>query len=412
MKDDLTTFATRILKDLELSADTTKEIRNLSAEQSNTSVVFSDRIILKLFRRLQEGINPDLEIGRFLTRNNFPHLPSVGGAIEYRIGNQEPSTVVILQQYVDNQGDAWGYTLNSLARFFERVQEFSRVEPELPSADLFETAARDIPDSVAEYLGYFLESVQLMAERTAQMHAVLASDFHDPAFLPEYFSKLYLRSLYQSMRTMARRVLPQMERSLSEMPDELRTIGEFVLSKYDAIISLFQRVMATRMSGLRIRCHGDYHLGQILYTGKDFVIIDFEGEPAHTISERKIKRSPLRDVAGMLRSFHYAAYSAFGMEKRRGLIHESDEPVMEAWATYWHRWVSAVFLKYYLAYCADKKFLPETGEQTRILLDAFLMEKALYELGYEMNNRPDWVNIPIKGIMSLLAADLELPDGG
>jgi maltose alpha-D-glucosyltransferase/alpha-amylase len=158
----------------------------------------------------------------------------------------------------------------------------------------------------------------------------------------------------------------------------------------------------TKISGQRLRCHGDFHLGQVLYTGKDFVIIDFEGEPARPVSERRIKRSPLRDVAGMLRSFHYAVYSALFAEEQRGLFLEKDRPFAESWANYWSLWVGAVYLHHYLNESATADFLPGTPQEIEALLQAFLLEKAVYELGYELNNRPDWLEIPLKGVDQLL----------
>ena len=375
----------------------------LGAEQSNTSVVFGERMILKLFRRLQEGINPDVEIGRFLTRKGFANLPPVLGALEYRSPDQEPSTVAVLQGYVRNQGDAWQYTLDHLSRFYEHILESKQhQDPELTSDHLLETAAVDLPDSVSEHIGIYMGSAQLLAKHTAQMHRLLASDPRDAAFAPEPFSKLYQRSLYQSMSAQTKRVLVQLEKNMSRLSEDVRPAGELVLSQKGAIIATFQALMNEKLTGRRIRCHGDFHLGQVLFTGKDFVIIDFEGEPARAISERRIKRSPLRDVAGMLRSFHYAAYNALINEKARGLFHEADRAYMESWCDYWYGWVAAAYLKHYLERCAQADFLPDTSEQIRILLDAFLLDKAVYELGYEMNNRPQWIRLPLQGIARLL----------
>jgi len=153
---------------------------------------------------------------------------------------------------------------------------------------------------------------------------------------------------------------------------------------------------------MRIRCHGDYHLGQVLYTGKDFVIIDFEGEPARPISERRIKRSPLRDVAGMLRSFHYAAYARLFAQQEAGLIRSEDFSYLESWVEFWHTWVSVLFLKAYLEVAAQGGFLPRTNEELQVLIDIYLLEKAIYELGYELNNRPEWIRIPVRGILRQL----------
>jgi maltose alpha-D-glucosyltransferase/alpha-amylase len=250
--------------------------------------------------------------------------------------------------------------------------------------------------------GIYMESVRILALRTAELHRVLASPSEDPKFAPEPFSKLYQRSLYQSMRTLAGRTLPLLRRHLKGLPEEVQQQGREVLEMNKDILKSFHSLLDLKISGLRSRCHGDYHLGQVLFTGKDFVIIDFEGEPARPISERQIKRSPLRDVAGMLRSFHYAAYSALIAMEKQGMAPPENLPYLESWANLWYVWVSAVFVKDYMAQTAGDGFLPHTGEEKEILLNALLLEKAIYELGYELNNRPDWVKIPIHGIRQLV----------
>jgi maltose alpha-D-glucosyltransferase/alpha-amylase len=377
----------------------------LGVEQSNTSMVYENCFILKLFRRLQDGTNPDLEIGRFLTDKGFAHIPPVAGAVEYRSGRrQKPQTIGILQGYTANQGDAWQYTLNTLAHFFEKVLErqADKSSPAVPRASFIELAEREIPPDLSELAGIYLESVRILALRTAELHRVLASPVQDQNFAPEPFSKLYQRSLYQSMRTLAGRTLPLLRRHLKKLPEAVQQQGREILEMNKDILKCFHSLLELKISGLRTRCHGDFHLGQVLFTGKDFVIIDFEGEPARPISERQIKRSPLRDVAGMLRSFHYAAYSALSAMEKQGMVQPESLPYLDSWANHWYVWVSAVFVKIYLAQTAGGGFLPHTREEIEILLDALLLEKAIYELGYELNNRPDWVKIPIRGIRQLL----------
>jgi len=378
------------------------EARLMKAEQSNTSVLYGHRFILKLFRRLQEGVNPDLEIGRFLTRKGFAHLPPVAGALEYHLDRQEPITLAILQGFVPNQGDAWEYSLDSLHRFYERVLETRSDPAASPRESLVATAQKELPPEAAEKIGAYLESARLLARRTAQMHSVLASDSEDSRFAPEGFSKLYQRSLYQSMRSLTMSVMDQLKKQRSKLPESLQAAAERMVDRKPDILDAMRSLTEIRISAKRLRCHGDYHLGQVLYTGKDFFIIDFEGEPARPVSERRIKRSPLRDVAGMLRSFHYAAYSALFTEQRRGLFLEKDRRFAESWADFWYQWVSAVYLHHYLAEAAAGDFLPQTPRELQVLLDALLLEKAVYELGYELNNRPDWLQIPVKGIERLL----------
>jgi maltose alpha-D-glucosyltransferase/alpha-amylase len=403
---ELVSSQTRILKKLPAGEETLLEPSILGVEQSNTSVIYGSQFILKLFRRLQEGINPDLEIGRFLTEKGFTHTPPVAGALEYQAGRKEPNTLAILQQFVPNQGDAWEYTLHALEPYFEHILErrSEKSAAVIPPASFLELAAAPVPSEMLESMGIYLEAVRILARRTAELHLVLASAADNSKFAPEPFSRLYQRSLYQSMRTLAGRILPLLRRHLKDIPPEVQSHARQVLELKKEILDRFHHLLDLKITGMRTRCHGDYHLGQVLYTGKDFIIIDFEGEPARPIGERRIKRSPLRDVAGMLRSFHYAAYAALIALENRGGFRPEDLPLLESWANHWYVWVCATFVKTYLMIAAEGHFLPASTEEMEVLLDALLLEKAIYELGYELNNRPQWVNIPIQGIRQLMAA--------
>ena len=343
----------------------------LGAEQSNTSIAFGDRYVLKLFRRAEGGVNPDLEIGRFLTeRAHFDHTPAVAGAIEHR-NDSQPTTFAILQSFVPNEGDAWRYTLDELERYYERV-ETSDAETD-------------------ELVGPYIDSARLLGERTAELHLALSSDPSDDAFAPEPMTPYYQRSMYQSMRTLAGRAFRLLADKRREFPEVVQ-----VLDLRDEINARFEAVTQQPISATRIRTHGDYHLGQVLYTGRDFVIIDFEGEPARPLSERKIKRPALRDVAGMLRSFHYAAYTR---------VFEQDDPTDHfSWASLWYERVSSAFLDSYLEHANGSSFVPATMNEVDALLPALLLEKAVYELLYEINNRPDWLRIPLLGVTQLVEA--------
>ncbi len=379
----------------------------MRVEQSNTSVVFGDRVILKVFRRVDAGVNPDLEIGAFLTeRARFSHIPPVAGFLEYRRGRREPMTLGIFQGYVANQGDAWRYTLDSLGRYFERVmaRHPGAEEVALPVRPLIDLAGETVPAEAGDWLSEYLPSARTLGERTAEMHLALSGEAEDRAFAPEAFSTLYQRSLYQSMRNLTGHAILLLRKRLRYLPEAHRDDARRVLEAEDRILKRFRGILDRKITAKRIRIHGDYHLGQVLYTGRDFVIIDFEGEPAHTLTARRIKRSPLRDVAGMLRSFHYAAKARLIGAATGGLIRESDLAVLEPWARYWNRWISVAFLGAYLATASRGSFLPKSREELSALLDTYLMEKAIYELEYELNNRPDWVMLPLRGILNLLDA--------
>ncbi|MDY6974497.1 MAG: hypothetical protein SV775_19620 [Thermodesulfobacteriota bacterium] len=239
----------------------------------------------------------------------------------------------------------------------------------------------------------------LMGKRTGELHLALSSDTEDPNFAPEFFSVLYQRSLYQSMQGLTKRVLDLLRKGVRNLPENLREEADEISRLEKDILTLFRPLYKKKLPAMKIRIHGDYHLGQILYTGNDFVIIDFEGEPARALSERRLKRSPLRDVASMIRSFHYAAYISLLKEAP---LRPEDVPQLEPWADLWYKYVAGIFLHSYLDTVNAASVVPSNREDLDIMLTAFLLEKAIYELGYELNNRPHWINIPIKGIKHLL----------
>jgi maltose alpha-D-glucosyltransferase/alpha-amylase len=372
------------------------EISLIRTEQNNTSVVFDKKFILKFFRCIETGINPDWEIGTFLSQKNFSHVPPVAGGIQYLTGRDTTLNIAVLHDYIPNQGDAWQYTLESLSSFFVRVLTLNsgKASKILREYQTFNFDNNFIPIEIIELIGGYLTSVQLLGQRTAELHAVLASA-QTPDFAPEPFSTLYQRSLYQSMRSLSRQVFQLLRHRLTDMSDDMRLLTQRILDWESKIIERFQIITKKKISAMRIRCHNDYHLGQVLYTGKDFVIIDFEGEPTRPLTERRIKRSALRDVAGMVRSFHYVAYSALLRHRR---IRSEDTTRLEPWLELWYKYVSGNFIRSYLDVAKEAPFLPKDKEEFDLLLQSLLLEKAIYELGYELNYRPDWAVIPMRGI--------------
>ena len=377
----------------------------MNVEQSNSSVAYGDRLILKLFRRPDQGINPDLEIGRTLTRGAAPvQVPPVAGYLEYRGDRREPMTLGILQGYVANEGDAWHYTLDNLSSYFERaLSNPSDFESLILPDHVTDLARRDIPRVVTDLIGPYLQAVVLLGRRTGELHLALASAGENQAFQPEPFTTLYQRSIYQSNRGLMAAVFPALKRQLGMLRDGVFEDATAVLGLEDEALRRFQQILGRQLSGLRIRCHGDYHLGQVLFTGKDFVIIDFEGEPARPLTQRRLKRSPLIDVAGMLRSFNYAADTALFNELARGSVPPERTPELEILGRIWRSWVSAAFLKEYLLTMEESPVLPASSEERGLLLDVLLLEKALYEVNYELNNRPEWLRIPLRGVLHELA---------
>ncbi|HVL54117.1 MAG TPA: maltose alpha-D-glucosyltransferase [Vitreimonas sp.] len=376
----------------------------ITSEQSNSSVVLGERMILKLYRAVEAGLNPDLEIGRFLSDREFTHVPMVGGAIEYRGPDGTTSAAAILQQFVPNEGDVWQYTLDTMPNYFERAVANREPPPRLPvSASALVAASHAEPDGIArDTVDAYLETAELLGIRTGELHSVLASESDDRAFAPEPFSELYQRSVFQSILGTVRGALRLLERQRGSLGEAAAADAERVLELSGEVDRRLRALLAGKLGGMRIRNHGDFHMGQVLHTGRDLIIIDFEGEPTRPLGERRLKRSPLRDVAGMLRSFHYAVHGSVLRSELGASIRREDEAALAPWVRAWYHWVSAAYLYGYRQAVTDATFLPADDGEWAILLDAFLLHKAFYEVSYELGNRPDWVSIPLRGIVELL----------
>jgi len=305
----------------------------------------------------------------------------------------------ILQQFVANEGDAWSYTLRALAEFYDRAAK-DGTDVSATSSPGREGEEVQVPKFASDVVDPYLAAAELLGQRTAEMHLALASEPRDPAFVPEPFSMEFQLSLEQSIRSLMARVFEVLRDKISTLADEWRGKGADLAGREQAIGGRFHEALKQPIHAMRTRIHGDYHLGQVLRTGSDFVIIDFEGEPARPIAERRVKRSPLQDVAGMLRSFHYAAFAPLLGENK---IQSEDPQKMSYWAESWNSWVANRFLGKYFETAGTANYLPRSREERRTVLELHLLEKAIYELGYELNNRPTWVGIPLQGISKLLA---------
>ena len=391
----------------ELRGEETLEPRRGSAEQSNTSILYGSRLILKLFRRQQAGPNPDTEIGRYLTEHSgFRAIAPFGGEVEYRpvarAGESANSTLAMLQGLVPNEGDGWEWTLEDLQRYFEQVSVLNMPEEHFPRANVALTELSEHPQSdwVREHVGTYLDAAALLGRRTAEMHLALGQSTSDPAFAPEPMTEKDLLVLRTALAEHANAAFDALRQSLSRLPAEVEEMSGLVLSRRRRVAERLGRVDDLSASGLRTRVHGDYHLGQVLRSRGDFVILDFEGEPARSLLERRAKQSPMKDVAGMLRSFSYAAYSGLMrvLTRRPG-----DADRLEPWARLWEQSVSSAFLQAYrlTMKAAGNLMVPIAPEAFERLLEIYVLDKALYELMYELNNRPAWVRIPLAGILAL-----------
>ncbi|HEY9737617.1 MAG TPA: maltose alpha-D-glucosyltransferase [Trichocoleus sp.] len=415
----------------------------VKGDYSNTSIVYCDaskdsnlpQLILKLFRKAETGTNPDLEVRRFLDKHRFEYITSVAGCLEYRRAQEDPTTVGILQQYLPDAQSAWDYSLDSLRSFFDQVaiQQSDMPLVPVPSGSLLSlqtvfdvdldidlppsmesgaplpmpsnmmpTSPADVPTVkafISHAIGSYLANVQLLGERTAQLHLALTCDPSDPDFAPEPFTSFYQRSIYQYDRNIAGRVFLLLKERLPLLPEDTQPLARQILSYQETFMEHFRRVLDLKITALRTRYHGDYHLGQVLYTGKDFFIIDFEGEAIINVNERRMKRSPLRDVASMMQSFYYAVSRAFEDEVESGMIHPEQRDRMEQWAQFWERWVSAGFLHAYLRTAQQGNFLPQTQRELEVLLDNYSLTKVLSDLSYRLVNRPDQVKVLLQRVL-------------
>ncbi|MGL5921980.1 maltose alpha-D-glucosyltransferase [Chroococcidiopsis sp.] len=425
----------------------------LKQEQGKTFIVYeglganganpNNHLVLKLFRQQEEGINPDLEIRRFLgEKKRLQHFAPLVGAIEYHRPSTTPVTVGILQEYIRDTRSGWEYTLDSLRDYFELVttQHAEMTEIPIPGGNLIDMGSREsgvvgaglssllaieqkiqqlnLPESelgigsqeeefdplslANRTIGSYLDSAQILGQSIAELHIALAANGDNSGFTPEPFSTFYQRSIYQQARNLAGQVLIVLRQRLKTLTPHAQELAQNVLNRQEQIMERFGLILNQKITAMRTRCHGDYHLGQVLYTGKDFIISDFEGESGRSLSDRRIKRSPLRDVANMLQSFHYAANVGLRNEIESGMLRTESLPIMQQWAQFWSTCVGAAFLNSYLAIASQDSFLPKTKTELQVLLDAYLLEKAIHGLGYDLNSRLDWVEITLGRILQLL----------
>ncbi len=346
------------------------EPKFLSLDQSNSIVRFGSQLLLKLLRQADVGDSVEFEMGRYLA--SAPHkgaVPKMVAAIRHQDGGVQ-RTLMLFSEFVANRGSAWSLAREELSRFFERVLSTPELgPPPLPDAPPVLAGAAP-PVGLTDIAGPLLGLADLLGRRTGELHVALASKPQEPGFEPEPFTALHQQSLFQSARGHLVRLVKDLERSLAASEDDVRGQIRWLCAERSAIESKLRDIVTPRIEGSRIRCHGDYHLGQVLYTGNDFVIIDFEGEPARSLAERRYKRCPLRDVAGMLRSFDYVVEAAL----RWGREREEDVPRLGEWGDVVRAWSEVLFVRAYLETVRGQRFLPEQVTDVKRLLDFYLIE--------------------------------------
>ncbi len=367
--------------------------RVLTAEQSNTSLLYDNRFFFKMYRSPEAGKNPELEILKALTEHtSFRNFPLYAGSLEYRSASSGQMSIGILVDFVPNEGNAWDFAQNAIENYFEKVRSRQGILDSQAVVDDGMVHERVDP--------FFMEMISLLGLRTAEMHKALASVQADREFKAEPFSLLYQKSLYQGFRTLIKRTIMEMKAAQKKLEEEQQMLLARIFDHEEFLLSTIKQTLEKKkIHTSKIRVHGDYHLGQVLFTGKDFIIIDFEGEPTRSLTARSLKYCPFKDVAGMLRSFHYAIY--MGQIEYRKKYPEVGE-VLEAWLEPWYAAVRDVFLDGYLKAAGNASFVPEERRQLDDLLSVYTIEKAIYEADYELNNRPDWLHIPLNGLNTIL----------
>jgi maltose alpha-D-glucosyltransferase/alpha-amylase len=372
-------------------------------EQRNVSVRLGDIYVLKLLRRLEPGPSPDIDVVRFLfERAGFTHVAPAAGYLEYAGSEQEPAVAGVLHGYVDNRHDLWQYTLDQLRLFLERAAAAGSAPVStvrLHPMDSEPDEVRAATDLVQTYVG----DARLLGQRVAEMHLALSVDLEDPAFAPEPFTTFYMRGRYHSFAGMVRSVMDTLDKRAAELPREARADAGTALGLTADICQLLNDSPAPEASGLRIRVHGDLHLGQVLHTGADFVFIDFEGDVTLPLRERVLKRSPLVDLAGILFSLRYAAASVVA-NRRGGFFHwYSRSADLEAWVRFWLTTVSGACLQSYRGTLAGSPLIPAADDDFRRLLDLHLLAKAVYQVGYELLNRPQWTPVALRALLEVVS---------
>jgi len=374
----------------------------MGAEQSNTSIVYNDKYVLKFFRRIYNSKNPDYEINRFLTESGlFDNTPRYVGSINLIHEKGETITLGLMQELVENQGDAWKYMLNELHSVFLNLEKKRIKISRLPDTVLYERhTINSLPPEIIDFAGLnlFLK-ISKLGLRTAEMHIALGSDMHNTAFTPTKYNGDYAVWLKNRLIYQFQNRLNTIENNLHKLDGESLKLAKEFLERKKEIRKHFLDFDWTKMKSERIRIHGDYHLGQVLVNDDDYYLLDFEGEPESTIQDRKVKQPPLKDVAGMFRSFHYAIYSTI-FNNDKAYNHSAEELFQAGEILY--KYMIGVFLDTYVQKVQKENLNIGYQKEIEFLLDYCLLEKAVYELGYELNSRPRWAIIPLRGINCIL----------
>jgi maltose alpha-D-glucosyltransferase/alpha-amylase len=371
------------------------------AEQTNSTLVLGERVLFKIYRQLTEGENPEIEIGRFLAAHgSVTCTPRVLGELSYLPAGGAARSLGIAHEFWANDGDAWTAALADVRRWFDEPRQYPAMDPADGRLEALLARATRAPDDGATPA--FAVLAETLGRRTGELHLALASDAVDPAFAPEPLSPADRGALAERASSMLEKTMASLAALRDRLSADARPTADRILDAHrrHVIAGLLAELRNASGVALKIRTHGDLHLGQVLVRGDDVAIIDFEGEPARPLSERRAKSSPFRDVTGMLRSFDYAP---------EAVLRESSFPGTRSkyasQARLWTRDVSVAYLRGYLATVGDAPFVPAAREDTLGLLTFHQLEKVIYEIAYELDHRPDWLPIPLRGLLTVLALE-------
>ncbi len=376
--------------------------RFMGLEQSNTSIVYNEKYVLKFFRRIYADRNPDYEMSRFLSeKKDFKNTPAYLGSVQIKDQENTNITIALMQEMVTNDGDAWDYMLKELHKVFLNLEHKNINIGQLPKTEEYQRLdIRGVPPQIIDWAGLnIFTKIQTLAKRTAEMHIALGSEFEETAFTPARFNGDYAVWLKNRLLYQFQNRLNTVENNMHKLNGLALELANEFLEKKNIIRKRFINFDWTKLKGERLRVHGDYHLGQVLVKDDDFYILDFEGEPESTIRDRKVKQPPLKDVAGLFRSFHYAIYATI-FNNIKDYKH-SQEDLFEAGEILYQYFIG-VFLGTYIEEIQDANINIGYHQERIFLLKYSLLEKAVYELGYELNSRPRWAVIPLKGISNII----------
>ncbi len=378
--------------------------RLLASRRSNTSLLYNNDFYLKVYRKLDRAINPDLEIVRYVgDQKGFPNISPVVATIQLEWSHDDSIVLAMMQEAVEYQSDTWSYLLDFLKRYIERIQLRTTAPSKSPLKGTFAKpiAQEELQDEdMIELLGVLSSTnMKLLGERTAALHRILMGDEDHSVFSPEEFSLHYQRGLFSSFQSLVRETFQLLKKQSKYLPERMREDAAYVLERRQQVLEVLKKVYAKKLDIVKIRCHGDFHLKQVLFTGQDFIFIDFEGESGKTYSERRLKRSPIRDIAGMIRSFHNVAYEAILDNDDIG---EQGYSSFRPWLEKWYHYVSQFYLRAYMDNVEDTPLLPKDPQDLRNMLDVFLTERALVELKHGLKHFSLSAHVPLLGLRSIL----------